>query len=422
MDVGSRPLERVFSILNDNNCPSFVVRQRNSCSEAQTRPFPKSPKQERPSLLRQTQYKRTSSISSSSSSTSPPLLRYDSSSSKSSNSSMDSSPSPITPAYHYNDTALLPYDNVLRQDMNGFLQPPTTITPFMEQQMMIAPMADPFPVKGLPPMLPAQYPILPAPAAPADPAQLSTPTSLNPASNSLSNNNSPPSNTSPNVKKNKYPCPYAQTQSCSATFTTSGHAARHGKKHTGEKGVHCPVCNKAFTRKDNMKQHERTHKNSISGTSDESNSRRSKAAITRDAQKNKQVKKSDSTASNPSTQPSLLQSPLSEVTSAVPSLDAPMGLQEQAFYATEPTNQVMPVMPVQPIPDNLSPNSLYPPITNESLMAAANSLSPSTADKLVDMSAMSAIPMPPTLIRGFSDLDTLAQAAETFDPYYQPAI
>ncbi|KAH8693198.1 hypothetical protein BGW36DRAFT_36295 [Talaromyces proteolyticus] len=62
-------------------------------------------------------------------------------------------------------------------------------------------------------------------------------------------------------KKNKYPCPYAATHSCTATFTTSGHAARHGKKHTGEKSVHCPICNKAFTRKDNMKQHRRTHKN-----------------------------------------------------------------------------------------------------------------------------------------------------------------
>ncbi|KKZ67262.1 hypothetical protein EMCG_07067 [[Emmonsia] crescens] len=65
-------------------------------------------------------------------------------------------------------------------------------------------------------------------------------------------------------KKNKYPCPYATSHSCTATFTTSGHAARHGKKHTGEKGVHCPICNKAFTRKDNMKQHRRTHRLSIS--------------------------------------------------------------------------------------------------------------------------------------------------------------
>ena len=61
-------------------------------------------------------------------------------------------------------------------------------------------------------------------------------------------------------QKNKYPCPYAASHGCSATFTTSGHAARHGKKHTGEKSVHCPICNKAFTRKDNMKQHIRTHR------------------------------------------------------------------------------------------------------------------------------------------------------------------
>ncbi|KAJ5151963.1 hypothetical protein N7492_010258 [Penicillium capsulatum] len=61
-------------------------------------------------------------------------------------------------------------------------------------------------------------------------------------------------------RKNKYPCPYAASHGCLATFTTSGHAARHGKKHTGEKSVHCPICNKAFTRKDNMKQHIRTHR------------------------------------------------------------------------------------------------------------------------------------------------------------------
>ena len=66
------------------------------------------------------------------------------------------------------------------------------------------------------------------------------------------------------VRKNKYPCPYASSHNCPATFTTSGHAARHGKRHTGEKSVLCPICNKAFTRKDNMKQHIRTHRNSTS--------------------------------------------------------------------------------------------------------------------------------------------------------------
>ena len=64
----------------------------------------------------------------------------------------------------------------------------------------------------------------------------------------------------PKTAKKKYPCPHAARYNCTDTFTTSGHAARHGKKHTGEKNIHCPTCNKAFTRKDNMKQHERTHR------------------------------------------------------------------------------------------------------------------------------------------------------------------
>lgn len=46
---------------------------------------------------------------------------------------------------------------------------------------------------------------------------------------------------------------------CNDYFTTSGHAARHAKKHTGKKDAFCPECNKAFTRKDNMEQHRRTH-------------------------------------------------------------------------------------------------------------------------------------------------------------------
>ncbi|MCJ1373223.1 hypothetical protein MMC20_004451 [Loxospora ochrophaea] len=73
-------------------------------------------------------------------------------------------------------------------------------------------------------------------------------------------------NASKSTKK-KYPCPYRERDGCTDTFTTSGHAARHGKKHTGEKNILCPTCHKAFTRKDNMKQHERTHKNGQSSNS-----------------------------------------------------------------------------------------------------------------------------------------------------------
>ncbi|KAL6717857.1 hypothetical protein ACLMJK_003942 [Lecanora helva] len=76
----------------------------------------------------------------------------------------------------------------------------------------------------------------------------------------------PPPPTPSTSTKKKYPCPHATRYSCTDTFTTSGHAARHGKKHTGEKNILCPTCNKAFTRKDNMKQHERTHKSSDRGS------------------------------------------------------------------------------------------------------------------------------------------------------------
>jgi hypothetical protein len=62
-------------------------------------------------------------------------------------------------------------------------------------------------------------------------------------------------------KKNSYPCPMAKQFGCNDFFTTSGHAARHAKKHTGKKDAFCPECNKAFTRKDNMEQHRRTHQN-----------------------------------------------------------------------------------------------------------------------------------------------------------------
>lgn len=68
-----------------------------------------------------------------------------------------------------------------------------------------------------------------------------------------------PVSANPRSKKNSYPCPVAKQYNCSDHFTTSGHAARHAKKHTGKKDAFCPECNKAFTRKDNMEQHRRTH-------------------------------------------------------------------------------------------------------------------------------------------------------------------
>lgn len=92
------------------------------------------------------------------------------------------------------------------------------------------------------------------PISQGPPSATAKPEPSTPSSATATSNNKTP------TSKKKYPCPHAKIYSCTDTFTTSGHAARHGKKHTGEKNIHCPTCGKAFTRKDNMKQHERTHK------------------------------------------------------------------------------------------------------------------------------------------------------------------
>ena len=52
-----------------------------------------------------------------------------------------------------------------------------------------------------------------------------------------------------------FSCPCATSHNCSATFTTSSHAHRHGRTHTGAQYSICPNCNGRFTRLDNMKQH-----------------------------------------------------------------------------------------------------------------------------------------------------------------------
>ncbi|TAQ87913.1 hypothetical protein B7494_g3750 [Chlorociboria aeruginascens] len=59
----------------------------------------------------------------------------------------------------------------------------------------------------------------------------------------------------------RYPCRFRESHNCDKTFTTSGHASRHSKIHTAEKGVNCQYdgCPKRFTRSDNMKQHLETH-------------------------------------------------------------------------------------------------------------------------------------------------------------------
>ena len=421
MDV-HKTRDRNLSILNDNDSPSFAVRPKCNPLAAPKIQTSSIPQIRRPSLGRQAPYSKIQA-SSTSFINSPPLLRFDSSSSKSSNSSMDSSPSPITP-FAYADPSLIPFDPTLQQNGLSYMPSPSTITPLFDQSMLLtASINDPsllgYPTKAvvISPAHQSSYPAIPQ--QPSEIQQLPTPTSSSGISNP-----SPPNN---QLKKNKYPCPYASSHSCMATFTTSGHAARHGKKHTGEKGVHCPVCNKAFTRKDNMKQHERTHKGSISGSnSEDAGTKKSKAAVTKEAAKRKKdieaVSLEGVEPSAPikthSRKASIIPSPLSEV-SSIPSasIDQP---QQTLPQLPEPAIMPDPLFPETTAQDilNATQSGMYPPLSDSTMLSIVPNLDKSS---LLGLSGQAAPPPPPPppLMRGFSDLDTLASAAEAYnDPFY----
>lgn len=385
-----RSRERPFSILNDNDSPSFAVRPRNpSHSDVYFL------KEERPTLQRLDHY--FSREYNTPDPSTPPLSRLSSTSSKASTSTMDS-PSPETPVYSYDPQLITTYDPILRQDVSGYLPSPSTMTPLMDTMMVVAPTQEQMLAYQSKPMnnaMATSYPGLPV--SPTDGQQLPTP-----SSSSKSNSHLQASNTAPNTpaKKNKYPCPYASSHQCIATFTTSGHAARHGKKHTGEKGVHCPVCNKAFTRKDNMKQHERTHKGSASGSnSDDTNYKRSKAAITKDMVRAKKV---SSDVNHSASQAGLIHSPLSEVASIDPSvIGTPSLSEDHSHYADVSMAGNMDT------PRNVS---AYPPLGDEPAFSTLSQLDRTAGTSLANSQA----PMQ----RAYSDLDTLALAA-AYDPYSQ---
>lgn len=189
-------------------------------------------------------YSFARSNSPSSSPPTPQLVRSDSEYS----SAMNRTPSPVTPNF-IDFNGLQPTS---KQDY-----PPTASTFFP---------ADPSSM--------AQYPPIPQHAAqftyPAPPAIAPQP-QLNqgpqgPPSISDQASTSSKGPAKQQTKKNSYPCPLAKQFNCQDHFTTSGHAARHAKKHTGKKDAFCPECNKAFTRKDNMEQHRRTHQNGRNAT------------------------------------------------------------------------------------------------------------------------------------------------------------
>ncbi|KAF1840737.1 uncharacterized protein K460DRAFT_295638 [Cucurbitaria berberidis CBS 394.84] len=138
------------------------------------------------------------------------------------------------------------------------------------------------------------------------------------------------------TKKNSYPCPMAKQFNCGDFFTTSGHAARHAKKHTGKKDAFCPECNKAFTRKDNMEQHRRTH---------QSGRNAAKSGADREVKKAKQQGKRPRPAPLQSSIPSL--SNLSVVDPSLP--DSPVG--SYMAPAVQPSDSYLDFAQRSPYPD-----------------------------------------------------------------------
>ncbi len=146
-------------------------------------------------------------------------------------------------------------------------------------------------------------------------------------------------------KKNSYPCPMAKQYNCNDYFTTSGHAARHAKKHTGKKDAYCPECNKAFTRKDNMEQHRRTHQSGRSAKGSDSGVKKAKPAAKRPRPSPLQSSASVSVMSHPSIDPSLPISPdasLFDVSPAVqPADQGYMNMSMQRSAYPDPTDYSM---------------------------------------------------------------------------------
>ncbi|KAF1364957.1 hypothetical protein EJ07DRAFT_97336, partial [Lizonia empirigonia] len=136
-----------------------------------------------------------------------------------------------------------------------------------------------------------------------------------------------PAPASARPKKNSYPCPMAKQYHCTDYFTTSGHAARHAKKHTGKKDAYCPECNKAFTRKDNMEQHRRTHQSGRSAKASSENG----------------VKKLSAKAAGKRPRPSPLQS--SAPSMSLPNLDPSLSVSpDTANFLAPAVQQVEPLM------------------------------------------------------------------------------
>jgi hypothetical protein len=231
----------------------------------------------------------------------PSLVRSDSSDSQGLQT-----PSPITPAAHFesrrsSDGVYLSSHPELspKANMDSYMEPSKEQLAYpilaqhashgysmsMQQQQQQQ-------QQQLPPQLPAQLPPqqmhFSSPQLPQQlPPQPPQPHMFRPSMSPTSPPQEPrvqsaPSSSSRSApKKNQYPCPMAKQYGCTDFFTTSGHAARHAKKHTGKKDAYCPECNKAFTRKDNMEQHRRTHQHGRGAAGSDSRAKKAKTQMRR---------------------------------------------------------------------------------------------------------------------------------------------
>ena len=127
----------------------------------------------------------------------------------------------------------------------------------------------------------------------------------------------------------------AKQVGCTDFFTTSGHAARHAKKHTGKKDAYCPECNKAFTRKDNMEQHRRTHQNGR-GASRSSNGDESKVK-----KATKQSSKKSAIKAEPQAFEAAIEQTLAEQAAMIPAPTAAQVIQAQQAQAMQQQQQVI---------------------------------------------------------------------------------
>ena len=219
----------------------------------------------------------TSSSCESTPSITPQTPQLSRSSSSDSRSSL-ASPSPLTPSHHYFENPTSRFHGKSQDQQHCYIAQHTD-SKMDDPNVILYP-----PIPDATAMMPSAYPMPPQlqpqllPQMPQQPMQPTQRLSNSPSSEpSRLSTVSATSNPKSQPKKNQYPCPMAKQVGCADHFTTSGHAARHAKKHTGKKDAFCPECNKAFTRKDNMEQHRRTHQtgrsargNGSTATSDES--------------------------------------------------------------------------------------------------------------------------------------------------------